>query len=134
MPQNEAPAPRLAKLFDGMADGQPVIANRPTLTGSNERARILAYLDQGHLITRSNHLDIDRLDPARGSVVPTIFLSDGAWLWSAANSYYLREHELVPEHDFLEYLRSRDYTFRTPTKAELTRAAKALRDRAASRS
>jgi hypothetical protein len=126
MSKNEAPAPRLARLFDSMADGQPVIGNRPTLTDGNERARILAYLDQGRILTRSSHLDLDRLDPARGSVVPTIFRTDGAWVWGEADSYYLREHGLVPEHDFLEYLRSRDYAFRTPTKAELTRAAKVL--------
>ncbi|KJE24850.1 hypothetical protein FF36_00857 [Frankia torreyi] len=118
---------KMAKVFDGTADGTPFITDRPELPPGRERSEVLAYLRHAAVILRAAGLDVDQLDPARPKQVPMALLTDGFWIWDASVAYYLEAHDLPPEPEFLEYLRGRDFTYVAPTREQITAAADALR-------
>ncbi len=118
---------KIAKLFDGMREGTPFVADRPPLPAGRERSDFLAYLRQGKVILRAAGLSVDRLDESRGQQVPIVYLTDGAWVWSGSIAYYLEEHELPPEPAFLDYLRGRNFAYEAPTPEQVDAAAAAIR-------
>ncbi|ETA03049.1 hypothetical protein CcI156_02950 [Frankia sp. CcI156] len=120
---------KVAKVFDGTADGVPFIVDRLDLPAGRERSDFLAYLRQGAVIMRAAGLDVDQLDESREKRVPIALLTDGEWVWDASIAYYLEEHDLPPEPAFLDYLRGRDFTYVAPTEEQVSAAAAALRAR-----
>ncbi|MCK9878369.1 hypothetical protein MXD59_21785 [Frankia sp. Ag45/Mut15] len=117
---------KIAKLFDGTRDGTPFVSDRPALPAGSERSKLLAYLDGGAVVLRAAGRSVDRLDASRGKSVPIAFHTDGEWVWSASVAYYLEEHELPPEPEFLHYLRSRDFRYVAPAKETIRSASLAL--------
>ncbi|MCK9893891.1 hypothetical protein [Frankia sp. AgB32] len=118
---------KIAKLFDGTRDGAPYVVDRPALPIGPERADFLAYLKKGKIVMRAAGQSVDRLDESRGKTVPIVFLTDGEWVWSASIGYYLEEHGLPPEPEFLDYLRARDFHYVTPTEDKVRTAGRAVR-------
>ncbi|MGL4744304.1 MAG: hypothetical protein ACRCXL_07945 [Dermatophilaceae bacterium] len=100
--------PALARTFDhGGSDESPGFdPDHPLIEGAAERKRLLRYLDGGTILIESPTSVPDRWDPDRGDQVPTALRTDGAWIWADAVAYYLREHRLSPEPDFLAHLRA----------------------------
>lgn len=126
MPEDSS-AVRVAKVFDGTANDTPYVVDRAPLPIGPERSAFLEYLRQGEIVLRIMGLGIDQLDKSRGRKVPLVYQTDGEWIWGRAVAYYLEEHEVPPEPDFLEYLRARGFQYVTPTEERIEAAAEALK-------
>ncbi len=61
--------------------------------------------------------------------MPLIYQTDGEWVWSSETSYYLREHDIAPDPDFLNYLRSREYRYIEPSSDRVQAASQAVKSR-----
>lgn len=102
---------------------------RPELgrcTDPELKQQILSFLSGGGFVLRSPGLREDRLDPSRSNVVPLGYLSDGEWIWPLEMSYYLEQHDVLPEEGFLEHMRQRGYEAAAPSPAVLADAARLL--------
>ncbi|TDV48643.1 hypothetical protein [Actinophytocola oryzae] len=102
--------PVVARVFD-MSDpelGPRFAPDHPRMTDESERERVLWYLRSGTelLVTLATMPDV--ADPARGSVVPMTFRTDGRWIWPDAVTYYLEEHRLTPDPDLVAHIRTTD--------------------------
>jgi hypothetical protein len=109
----------IARVF---ADGE----DQARLADPAERDRVAEYLAAGAPILMTTALTPDRLDPSRGSVVGASYRTDGRWVWSDALTYYVRVHALAPEHEFLEWIRVRDYACPAPDDSAQDAALDAL--------
>lgn len=118
-----------AKVFDGTQDGSPFVVDRPAVPPGPERTAIIGYLRQGKPILRAAGLAEDLLDTSRGEKVPMVYLTDGEWIWDAAIRYYLEQHDLPPEPEFVEYMRAKQFRYTAPTGEQVKAASKALRAR-----
>lgn len=109
---------RIAQLFDGQdAAGEWAFApDRPRIADQEERARIARFLSGGTMIFRVPRSDLDRVEPANGHVVPTSTLTDGIWIWGAAQQYYVETHGIAPEPDFLAHIVAHEYVAPEPDK------------------
>lgn len=100
------PALSLARVFDGARDGVPYfLPDHPRV----DEPRLVAYLKAGTPILSTTGTDIDRLDSARGQVVPLSFRTDGAWIWTDTVTYYLEEHRIRPDEELCEHIVAQDY-------------------------
>jgi SUKH-3 immunity protein len=102
---------RMAHVFDDPTpDGQPWIdPARGRVTDVEERRRLLRYLESGRQIFDGGASTTDLLEPRRLGAVPTVFRTDGRWIWSDAVTYYLRWHLVPPEPDFWQHIQARGY-------------------------
>jgi len=108
-PAETADALRTPRVYDGLDDsGRPVV-NREPLTAA-ERQRVLEYLDNAPVVLAARSFSDDAFDPSREPSVPMNFRTDGSWFWPGAVSYYLREHEVPPDPEFLAHIRARQFT------------------------
>ncbi|WP_007026395.1 hypothetical protein [Saccharomonospora iraqiensis] len=97
------------RVFDGLDDaGAPVLDRAPLEPA--ERERVLDYLAAAPVVLAARSHDTDVLDPDRPPSVPLTFRTDGFWVWPGAVAYYLREHDVAPDPEFLTHLRARKYT------------------------
>jgi hypothetical protein len=102
---------------------------RPELercTDPELKQRILGFLAGGGFVLRSPGLREDRLDPTRTSAVPLGYLSDGEWVWPLEMSYYLEQHDVLPEEELLEHMRRCGYEAVEPSPAVLADAARLI--------
>ncbi len=119
---------KIAKLFDGMDGEVPRVWDRGPFPPGEERSRFIEYLQQGVTILRVAGLAEDLLDPSRGRKVPLVYVTDGDWVWSLEIVYYLQEHDLPPEAEFVDYVRSRDFHYVEPSKDRVAAASRALEE------
>jgi len=117
----------IARVFDTYRPetGPGFDETHPQLDGG-ERDRVLSYLDEGVPLLITPALTEDVVDRARGEVVPTVFRTDGRWIWADAVAYYLREHLLAPDPDLLDEIRGNAYTLPEVDAVALHRALAAL--------
>ncbi|WP_116202154.1 hypothetical protein [Amycolatopsis circi] len=109
---------RTPRVYDGLDEtGHPVV-EREALS-PEESERVLAYLDNAPVILASRSNDTDAFDPSRTDAVPLNFRTDGSWVWPGAVAYYLREHGVSPDPEFVEHIRAAGYT--VPEVDEATR-------------
>lgn len=104
---------------------------RPDLERTEDaelKRRLLGFLNGGGFVLRSPVLREDRLDPSRRNAVPLGYLSDGEWIWPLEMAYYLEQHGILPEPEFQEHMRARDFHADTPPAATLAAAARFLTD------
>jgi hypothetical protein len=87
---------------------------------------ILRFLAGGGFVLRSPGLREDRLDPSRVNAVPLGYLSDGEWIWPLEMSYYLEQHDILPEQEFRDHMRTCDYDAPVPDSSVLAAAARLL--------
>ncbi len=100
----------IARVFDGANAGVPFFASgHPIVADPAERARLVAYLDDGTAILWSTSLEDDRVVPGNGAVVPLNYRTDGHWIWSDAATYYLKTHGLRPEAGLCAHIAAAGY-------------------------
>lgn len=102
----------IARVFDGadFESGEPFFASdHPIVADPAERARLVAYLNDGVAILWTTSLETDRVTPARGVVVPLSFRTDGAWIWTDAVSYYLETYGLRPDPGLCGHIAAAGY-------------------------
>jgi hypothetical protein len=107
----ESGALRIATLWRRPAEGeQPVLRDdlEPALE-ANEAERVARYLDEGLVVLAATTLLPDRLDPSREHAVPVSYITDGTWLWTGEQAYYLRTHGIPPQTEFLDHIRRSGY-------------------------
>lgn len=92
------------------------------------KRRALNFLAGGGFVLRATVLREDRLDPSRQNVVPLGYVSDGEWIWPLEMSYYLEEHDILPEAQFQDHMRASGFKAREPTEELLAGAARLLRE------
>ena len=121
-------AMRIVSIWIRGEDGQPALD--PALGRADDpdlKRKVLAYLHSGLGVLRASGLTEDRLDPANGKVVPLIYMTDGEWIWSGSDIYYLERHGILPRAEFLAHMAAHDYKA-PPVSMEAGReAAKLLR-------
>jgi hypothetical protein len=120
---------RFARLFDkrDASGGWTFDPGRPRVDDPDERARISAFLAAGTMIVRIvGHTD-DRIDPARGEVVPMSTHTDGTWIWNASVRYYLDTHGIAPDKDFLAHIVANEYVPVRPDEPTIRAALAELR-------
>jgi hypothetical protein len=100
---------RKARVFDRVGtDGGPPEVSRPPVP-PEEAERVVRYLEDAPTVMAARSSAPDLLDPSRGERVPLTFHTDGAWVWSGAVGYYLREHGVPPEPDLVAHIRARRF-------------------------
>lgn len=101
---------RLAAAFDNCeSDGTPSFAlDRPELDRP-EATWVADYLDAGVPVWSSPDLAPDVLRPGQPRLVPTGLRSDGRWVWSDADTYYLNTHDVAPDPELLMSIRAAGY-------------------------
>jgi len=90
------------------------------------KRRILGFLGGGGMVLQATVLREDRLDPSRPNAVPLGYLSDGEWIWPLEMAYYLEQHDVLPQEEFQEHMRARDYVAVEPPAEVLAAAARLL--------
>lgn len=90
------------------------------------KQKVLRFLSGGGFVLRSPGLREDRLDSSRTNVVPLGYLSDGEWIWPLEMSYYLEEHDILPEQEFRDHMSACSYEAPEPASAVLAEAARLL--------
>lgn len=98
---------RVSRVFDGVApDGTVTPWGR--LDDVAARVRVLGYLTSGTVVVASTVRGRDLVDPRRHFAVSAGYRTDGHWIWPEAVAYYLEQHGIAPEPDFLEHLLAAD--------------------------
>lgn len=90
--------------------------------------QVLRFLSGGGFVLQAPVLREDRLDPTRTEVVPLGYVSDGDWIWPLEMSYYLEQHDILPEDEFLEHMRAQGFEAKEPPPEVLAEAARLLTD------
>lgn len=106
-----------ARLFDGVdpKTGPYFAQSRPRIVDQAERERLLEFLTHGGVaVERAAGLAPDQLDASKGKVVPIATVTDGVWIWTLAQAYYLEQYGYGPDSEFYDYIRSRDYRANKP--------------------
>jgi hypothetical protein len=91
--------------------GEPVLD--PALGRTDDpavKAQVLGSLKDGFPFLRAAGRVLDRVDPANGEAVPLIYLTDGDWIWSGEEGYYLERYGLLPQQEFLDHMAANHYT------------------------
>ncbi|KZB88394.1 hypothetical protein [Amycolatopsis regifaucium] len=119
---------QVARVFDKVdPEAGPMFdPDRPKITDDGERERICEYLESGTLLLVTSVLMDDIVEPERGAMVPTNFYTDGSWVWTDSITYYLREHHLTPDPEFVAYINDIDGSPPIPDTVALGRVMKAL--------
>ncbi|GAB3733730.1 hypothetical protein GCM10027598_58590 [Amycolatopsis oliviviridis] len=101
---------RVAKIFDEVdpESGPSFSPDRAKIVDEEFRASLIDYLKAGTelLVTTATLEDV--VEPAKGSVVPMSFRTDGAWVWTDAVSYYLENYQLTPDPELVEHIQLAD--------------------------
>uniref|UniRef100_A0AAU2JQU2 Uncharacterized protein n=1 Tax=Streptomyces sp. NBC_00049 TaxID=2903617 RepID=A0AAU2JQU2_9ACTN len=113
-----------ARLFDGVdpESGPYFEESRPRVVDQAERERLLEFLARGGTaLERAAGLAPDQLDASKGKVVPIVTVTDGVWIWTLAQAYYLEQYGYGPDAEFYEHIKSQEYRANKP--GEETKAA-----------
>ncbi|MFJ8163018.1 hypothetical protein ACIRBY_19110 [Streptomyces sp. NPDC096136] len=119
-----------ARLFDGVdpKSGPYFDESRPRISDQVERGRLIEFLTRGGAaIERAAGLAPDQLDASKGKVVPISTVTDGVWIWTLAQAYYLEHYGYGPDVEFYEYIKSREYRTDEPGEEVKTAALEFLR-------
>lgn len=111
------------QLKDGSLELKPELERAPDAALTE---RVLAFLGGGGIVMRASGLREDRLDPSRLPRVPLGYRSDGEWIWPLELAYYLEQHGILPQGDFVAHMRDRGFVARAPSSDELAAAARLL--------
>ncbi|MEU9999207.1 hypothetical protein [Streptomyces sp. NPDC050848] len=119
-----------ARLFDGVdpESGPYFDESRPRIADQDERERLLGFLAHGGTaLERAAGLARDQFDASKGEVVPIATVTDGVWIWTLAQAYYLEQYGYGPDSEFYEYIKSRDYRTEKPGEEIQVAASEFLR-------
>lgn len=97
---------KLARVFDTVDPeaGPGFNADRPAIEDEDQLNRLLDYLRSAEplLITTGTMQDV--VQPAKGSVVPMTFRTDGHWIWPDTVTYYLEQYGLFVDDELLSHI------------------------------
>ncbi|WP_329260715.1 serine/threonine-protein kinase [Streptomyces pseudovenezuelae] len=98
----------LARVFDLHAPGGDPAFGRAhqRVVSAEERTALLECLLDGQPFMLFDN-EPDRVEPARGRVVPAHFRTDGTWVWSDQIAYYLRHYGYAPDPELRRYFETR---------------------------
>jgi hypothetical protein len=105
------PGIEVAAVFDEVdaQTGPRFRADHTRMADSDERQRVIDYLNAGEaLLVTTARMD-DVVDTSRRSAVPMNFRTDGTWIWTDSTTYYLEQHHLEPDTALLAHIRSSDF-------------------------
>lgn len=119
---------KLANAFDGIdSAGKPILSvGRTVVSDPDERARIEQFMNGGGFVLGTGRRAVDIIDPGRGRVVLTIYKTDGEWVWPMSIFYYLAEHDVPIETEFLNHIRSCEYASAVPDETQIRLALRFL--------
>ncbi len=106
-----APEIRMAAVFDAVdaRTGPRFAEDHERLDDGIEAHKVIEYLWAGEpLLVTTAQMD-DVVDRTRRNSVPMNFRTDGSWIWTDTTTYYLEQHQLSPDADLLEHIRSSRY-------------------------
>lgn len=98
------------------------------ISDPDERVRIEQFMNGGGIVMATGRKAVDVLDPDRGRVVPMIFRTDGEWVWAKSMSYYLMEHDVPLDTEFLNHIRSCQYISAMPDEMQIQQAIRLLQE------
>lgn len=108
-PEPVAQAPERSRLFYAPTHARGVlVTEQPPITDPQDVARLVRYLRRGTGVLNRG-ATVDEVEPERGEVVPAVFLTDGVWVWSAAQRYYLERYGIPPHPAFYEHIVAQGY-------------------------
>jgi len=120
----------MATVFDGVdaVTGPSFSDDHERLDDTTDAAQVIDYLRAGEpLLVTTAQMD-DVVDRSRRNSVPMNFRTDGTWIWTDTSTYYLAQHQLTPDLDLLEHIRSMDYEMPELDGVALHRAMIALQE------
>jgi hypothetical protein len=125
--RNVNPGIKLAVLYDRVDPhtGPQMDPAHPT-AGGELAGKLLRYLRHGQPLQVGTRKMDDVLDRTATSCVPTDFVTDGFFVWSAATAYYLQRHRLLPDPELVEHIQRRGYRTPAVDGAAVHRALAAL--------
>lgn len=106
---------QIAPLADGVDPerGPYFSQDHARLEDGEEKDRILGFLTSGRVIRRAAGRSPDFFSSDGGRVVPIVTYTDGSWVWTAAQGYYLRKYGLSLDTAFHEHIRRQNYSVGT---------------------
>jgi SUKH-3 immunity protein len=124
---------RFPSTLDGVnEDATPHVSpERGFLRDPAERERVLGYLTAGARVLETMRYSADGFDRTRQFAVRVGYRTDGVWVWPDSVEYYLREHAVAPEPDFLRHIVANGYRCPSPPPEVIRAADRAMRERAA---
>lgn len=122
---------RIVPVYDGRdpVTGPFFSPDHHRISDPAERERVAAFMRDGVVVLRSTDRDPDAVEPARGSVVPGSFRTDGTWIWNDALMYYVREHGITPHAEFYAHVIACDYHCPEPSPVAAREALRLLMPR-----
>lgn len=102
--------------------GYTVVDESLPRLSKGEALKVAEYLISGVVVLRTSALIPDPLSRSDDPVVPMSTRTDGEWIWSAVDRYYVKKYQISPGEEFMNYLRGRDFVPRTPSPEELDQA------------
>ncbi len=125
-----APDIKIAAVFDEV-DAQ----TGPRFSGDHERLedeiearKVIDYLRAGEpLLVTTAQMD-DVVDRSQRNAVPMNFRTDGTWIWTDTTTYYLERHQLTPDTELLEHIRTSQYRMPSLDGVAIHRAMAVLQE------
>jgi hypothetical protein len=103
-----------------------LITPLPTVLDNDEYNELLMYLRRGVPVALTPAMATDVYNPEYPPAVPMNYRTDGFWLWSDANTYYLERYPVRPDPRFIADVRARGYKYSDVDGAALHRARAVL--------
>ncbi|MER7165301.1 hypothetical protein ABT336_04370 [Micromonospora sp. NPDC000207] len=91
-------------------------------------ARVVGYLDAGHVLIDVMDVAADPFEPTERVLNGSTVLTDGDWLWRKDLAYYVRRHRVTVPAEFLALIRERGYTVPARGVPELTACSQRARE------
>lgn len=90
-------------------------------------ARVVGYLEAGHILIDMMDIADDPFDSAQQVMNGSTVMTDGDWLWRKDFAYFVRRHHVAVPEDFLALIRERDYAVPAPDVSVLTACSQEAR-------
>jgi hypothetical protein len=121
---------QIASVFDEVdpQSGPSFSAAHERMDDPEEVKLIIDYLNAGQALLVTTAAMDDVVDPSRRNVVPMNFRTDGTWIWTDTTTYYLERHQLIPDTELLEHIRSSEYRMPTLDGVAIHRAMAVLQE------
>jgi hypothetical protein len=125
-----APEIKVAAVFDEVdaQTGPRFSREHERLDDEIEARRVIDYLRAGEpLLVTTAQMD-DVVDRSQRNAVPMNFRTDGSWIWTDTTTYYLERHQLTPDTELLEHIRSSRYEMPSLDGVAIHRAMAVLQE------
>ncbi|MGA8116266.1 MAG: SUKH-3 domain-containing protein [Actinocatenispora sp.] len=109
------------------ATGPQLYPGQERITDAEERDRLVAYLTGAPVLHNNRfELSINLFHVDAGPVIPSIFYTDGSWIWGRDIAHHLMHDHLGPKPEFYQHIKANGYQLPELTDEEIDRARQAL--------